>query len=89
MKAKRAAPSLKQHPQSLGDLIGLSFETARSNADRIDSGQFQVLDSQRIPLECGTGPVSLVSVEFNREALLLPVRIDLVPGDKQVDGRPR
>ncbi len=88
VEAESATPSFEQHSQALGDLVGFLFEAPGSDADRVDPGQLKILNAERIALESSTGAVGLVSVQFDGEALSLPVGVDLVSGDECVDRGP-
>ena len=56
---------------------------------QLDPGELQILVAEVIALEGGVGAVGRVGVEFDREALLGPVDIELEPGLDEVGRRPR
>jgi hypothetical protein len=65
------------------------FDAPRGDPDRVYARQLQILDPEWISLEGGTSTVRIPPVDFNSEALGLPVGVDLMPGNEVVDGRLR
>jgi hypothetical protein len=76
----------EQRSHAPDHFVGLAFEAARGDADRVDSGQLQILDADGIALEGSAGSVRRVPVQFDGEALPLPIGVDLMAGDERVDG---
>jgi hypothetical protein len=69
--------------------LRFSLEADVGDAGQLDPGEQQILVAEVIALEGGVGAMGRVSIEFDREATLGPVDIELEPGLDEIGRRPR
>ncbi|MGB7685050.1 MAG: hypothetical protein WBL45_04630 [Solirubrobacterales bacterium] len=71
---------------SVDHLVRFSFEAGASDSGHLDARELQLLVAETIALEGGAGAMGLIGVEFNREALLGPVDVELKAADVEAGG---
>ncbi len=79
----------EQDSQAFCDLARFPFDPPSGDPDRIDSSELQVLLAQPVALERRSRLMAIPTIDFDREALSLPVGVELVAGNERVDGGPR
>src|SRR6476659_578947 len=79
-----SAPLLEKRRDALDHRLWFAIEAGAGDSDHLYALELQVLLAPAVALEGGAGAVGLVDVEFDREALGLPVGVQLVPGLAEV-----
>ena len=79
-----APPAREVPPQRVDDRVRLAVEPRFGDPGRVDPRVQEVVVPHPVLLEGEPRPVRLVGVEFDPEARLLPVGVDLMAGDEDV-----
>jgi hypothetical protein len=83
------APALEQLSEVAQDRLRFPLEPRRRDADHLDSQQLQLLLATAVALEGGAAAVRLEEIEFDREAQVRPVSVELELSDVEVHRRSR
>jgi hypothetical protein len=87
MKALQRLPFLQQPPQPRQHRPGFAREAPSGDAGHPDPRQEEVLAADPVLLEGLARAVGLEEIEFDREAVLGPIDVDLDAGEVEVDAR--
>jgi hypothetical protein len=78
------AAALEQGGEVANDGGGFAVEAGLGDPDHLDPDYLQLLLAEVVALEGSPGTVRLEEIEFDREAQLRPVRVELLPSDVEV-----
>jgi hypothetical protein len=76
-------------PDTLDHDLRFALQARAGDPDHLHPDQLQLLLADPVALEGGAGAVGLEEVEFDGEALLRPVGVELVARDDEIHRRPR